>query len=263
MLYFCSKSNEMKSVILCILMCSAICCSGQNLEAPNKANLVGENELRLSLSSLMLRNIQLQYERSLSKKSALVAGVSMIPKGSIPMKSQVESSISDTEMGSDIIKNAELGLTAFTFEFRNYFGKGKAKGFYLAPFYRHNQFEVDKVRLEYESELGLLEENFTAKGKVKSHTFGLLLGVKFKLSTNFYLDWWILGPHFGIGKGSIVGVPDRELTALEQKQVEDELEAIDIPMVEEEVHVSSNRAELSFDGNWGGLRSGLCIGFRF
>ncbi len=222
-----------------------------------------KNELRWNLTSLLVRNFQFQYERALNNKSALVAGISMIPKGGLPMKSAVEDYVTDDEMGRKVIEDAEMSLFAFTAEYRYYLGKGQTKGFYLGPFYRYNQFEVSQIQLEYEDELLGVTQGFSAHGDVTSSTFGLLLGAKFRLSERVSLDWWILGPHIGFGDGSISGVPDRSMTIIEQQEVREELENIDIPFVDEEVKVDANSAELSFEGNWGGFRSGLCIGFSF
>lgn len=221
-----------------------------------------KNHFKMNVTSLLLRNFQFQYERSLSRKTAIAFGIGVIPKGGIPMKNSIENYVSDNDVSKNIIDPASISYFSFTPEFRWYAGKGYGKGFYIAPFYRYSEYKVEGIKLEYSNSLGI-DENFDASGKVKTNTFGLLLGSQFKLGKRVSLDWWILGPNIGFGKGDISGAPSRPLSQTEQDQIRKELEDIDIPFVDEEVKVSSNKAQLIFDGNWGGIRSGLCIGFNF
>ncbi|MEN6619406.1 MAG: hypothetical protein ABFC28_07930, partial [Rikenellaceae bacterium] len=83
------------------------------------------------------------------------------------------------------------------------------------------------------------------------------------LSKHICLDWWILGPHFGVSSGDLTGIPDPALTELEQIELRNKMEDVDIPMIDKKVEVSSNRAAMIFDGSWAGLRAGISIGFKF
>ncbi len=88
-----------------------------------------------------------------------------------------------------------------------------------------------------------------------------MLGSQWKLKKYLYLDWWILGPHYGASKGSIVG--KQSLSPSEQSSLKTELDQIDIPILKTTNTVDANGATVFFKGPWGGVRGGLCLGFRF
>ena len=76
-----------------------------------------------------------------------------------------------------------------------------------------------------------------------------------------YLDWWILGPHYGSSKGSVIG--KKPLSPSEQTSLKAELDGIDIPILKTTNSVDANGATVFFKGPWAGLRAGVCLGFRF
>jgi len=104
---------------------------------------------------------------------------------------------------------------------------------------------------------------FNMEGNIKSSTFGLLLGAQWKLGKRFWLDWQILGPHYGSSKGNIIGNSTISLSANEQTSLRNALLDINLPFSNEKVTVEANKATLSLDGPWAGLRTGLSLGFGF
>ena len=88
-----------------------------------------------------------------------------------------------------------------------------------------------------------------------------MIGAQFKLGNRIYLDWWILGPNYGSSKGSLSG--QKNMDAQEQQDLRDELASLDIPLTKFTYNVNSTGATMDFKGPWAGLRSGICIGFRF
>jgi hypothetical protein len=94
-----------------------------------------------------------------------------------------------------------------------------------------------------------------------------MIGNQWTLGKNMCLDFWILGPHFGISSGNVTGSSSQEMTPEDQQNIRDEMdEALgdaDIPMFEYTISTTSNDVKLDFDGPWGGLRLGLSFGFRF
>ncbi|SDB64772.1 hypothetical protein SAMN03097699_3002 [Flavobacteriaceae bacterium MAR_2010_188] len=219
------------------------------------------NIVKLSLTSLALRNFQFQYERSINRTFSLALGYSFIPEGAFPLEKQILKIIDDPE-GSDIIQNAEFKYSAITPEVRIYLGKGYGKGFYLAPFYRHSKFSVKNVEFSYDTDEGG-EKQVAASGSLKANTFGLVLGAQFNLGQRLVLDWYILGPHYGTSNGNFAGVSNETLSDIEQQSLRDELEDIDLPISDLSYDVNENGAKIKIDGPWGGIRAGLSIGYRF
>jgi hypothetical protein len=225
-------------------------------------NLPKKNNIKISLTSLAFKNLQLQYERSLTKRIGVVIGYSFISKGSVPFKSQLNDLASSNEEGQGIFDNAELGYTAITPEVRFYLGKGYGKGFYIAPFYRNLKYDITGVNFTYTNQFGG-KDDIEVGGKLTANTFGLQFGAQFNLGKNLILDWWIAGPHYGSSNGDFVGVSSRTLTAFEQNELQKELDKIELPLSDVDAKANANGATIKISGPWGGIRSGISLGYRF
>ena len=82
------------------------------------------------------------------------------------------------------------------------------------------------------------------------------------LGKRVFFDWWILGPHYRSGTGDFSGKSSRVLTSKEQNDLREQLEDIDILLTDKTVNV----CQWGFwetDGPWGGIRSGISLGFKF
>jgi hypothetical protein len=90
-----------------------------------------------------------------------------------------------------------------------------------------------------------------------------MIGAQWALGKHICLDWWILGPHFGISSGDVLGLPSAPLSVEDQQEIEDELNGIDFPMFKQTVDVTADKASMIFDGPWAGIRAGLSIGVKF
>jgi hypothetical protein len=225
-------------------------------------DLQKKNNVKISLTSLAFKNFQLQYERSLTKRIGVVIGYSFISKGSVPFKTQLNDLASSSDNSQGIFDNAELGYTAITPEVRFYLGKGYGKGFYIAPFYRNLKYDISGVNFTYTNQLGG-KDDIDVGGKLKANTFGLQFGSQFNLGKNLILDWWIAGPHYGTSKGDFVGVSSRTLTAFEQSELQRELDKIELPLSDVDAKANANGATIKISGPWGGIRSGISLGYRF
>ena len=229
-----------------------------NVDSPKK------NNFKISLTSLIFGNYQLQYERSLTKRIGLVVGYSFIPKGAVPFRTQLNDLTADNADTQGIFENAELGYKAFTPEIRFYLGKGYGKGFYVAPFYRNVQYDINNVNFTFSSDVaGVTEQNLAMGGKLSANSFGLQLGAQFNLGKHIILDWWIVGPHYGTSKGDFVGITDRNLTTFEQQELKKELDNIELPLSDIKSEVNARGAKINVSGPWGGVRSGISLGYRF
>ncbi|MFA5641780.1 MAG: hypothetical protein WC945_03510, partial [Bacteroidales bacterium] len=86
---------------------------------------------------------------------------------------------------------------------------------------------------------------------------------QWSLGKYLVLDWWILGPHIGGAKGSLIGNSSRALSEADQADIKQILDDFDIPLVNKEVIVNTNSAEMNLDGIFGGLRAGITFGIKF
>ncbi len=221
------------------------------------------NLVKVNLTSIPIRNYLFQYERVLSKSISLAISYGTIPEGNIPLKKQILKFADNDEETERIFNSFMLTSYSVTPEIRFYTGKkGYGRGFYLAPFYRNAGYEGSNFLIDFDDEFGN-NQTIDLSGKIKSNTFGILIGAQWSLSKHLVLDWWILGPHYGTGKGSFDGVSSRPLSQSEQQDLRQSLEDIDIPMVDKTINVTSNGATMDLDGFWGGLRAGISFGFKF
>lgn len=201
-----------------------------------------------------------QYERILSKRISISLSYKILPSGKFLFRGLIP--VADPQ-ARESLDNLIVSNSAITPEIRFYLGKkGFGQGFYLAPFYRSAKFGGKGIGIDFTQDNGQ-PATFNMEGNIKSNTFGLLLGAQWKLGKHFWLDWQILGPHYGRAKGDIIGNSTVSLSATEQTSLANALRDIDIPLTNETVTVKANQAILSLNGPWAGIRTGLSLGFGF
>ncbi|MDD4656652.1 MAG: hypothetical protein WC125_07125 [Bacteroidales bacterium] len=222
------------------------------------------NLIKINLTGIPIRNYSGQYERVLNKVISVGLSYRNMPEGNLPFKKQILNSIDDNDTESKhIVNNFRLSNYAITPEIRFYFGKkGYGQGFYIAPFYRNAGYEGSNFDVEYTDDNNN-NQIISLSGDIKSNTFGVLFGAQWSLGKCLVLDWWILGPHIGGAKGSLIGNSSRALSEADQADIKQILDDFDIPLVNKEVIVNTNSAEMNLDGIFGGLRAGITFGIKF
>ncbi len=221
------------------------------------------NIFKINLTSIVLKNYSFQYERIINRKFSFALGFRTMPYGKLPLQGTIEKIVGDNAEAKDQLANFNLGNTAITPEFRFYASKkGYGKGFYLAPFYRNATYKGSGLKFTYENS-AMVESTISMAGELKGNTFGLMLGAQWHLGKHISLDWWILGPHYGNGKGDFTGKTTQPLTQVEQDDLRKELENFEVPLTTKKVIVNASGANVKLDGPFGGVRGGILIGIRF
>lgn len=222
------------------------------------------NLIKINLTGLPIRNYSFQYERVLNKTISVGLSYRFMPEGSLPFKKQILNSIDDNDLEArNIINSFTLSNYAITPEVRFYLGKkGYGRGFYIAPFFRNAKYNGNNFDVDFKDENDN-NQTLSLSGEIKSNTFGILLGAQWSLSKHIVLDWWILGPHIGAGKGDLVGLSSQPLSADAQASIRETLEDFDIPLIDKKVTVNSQGATMELDGMFGGLRAGISFGIKF
>jgi hypothetical protein len=221
------------------------------------------NFIKTNLSSIILKNYSIQYERILSKRISVAVTFRTMPKTSLPFKKKIADAVGDDEDAKDIINKTQLSNFAFTPEIRLYLNKtGFGRGFYFAPFYRYAKFSTNQIPVNYETNSGS-KQSINLGGKLTANTFGAMFGTQRYLSKHVCLDLWMLGAHYGSGNGDFNGIPNVPLSTTEQAEIRDALENIDIPLTNKTVIVTANNVAMKLDGPWAGLRAGISLGFKF
>lgn len=242
----------------------AVC--AQEVPAPLPADTVkiSKNLIKFNVTAAFIKNYSLQYERILSRNVSLGVAVRVMPETGIPYSDNIIKWFDITDPDAqNVIENAIVGNYAITPEVRFYTGKKRyGNGFYFSLFYRYGHYTVDNAIVPYTNDL---DEDITlsSSGNVSSHTGGFMIGAQWALGKHLCLDWWILGPHFGISSGDMNSLPSAPLSEVDQQDIADSLNEIDIPMFDQTVNVTADKVNMVFDGPWGGIRAGLSIGFKF
>lgn len=229
-----------------------------------------KNFLKTNLSSFVLRNFSITYERIFTKRFSLNLGVRWMPNGNLPLKNTIIKIVGDDSDNStededleDFIRETEVGGIAITLEPRFYIGEGYGKGFYFAPYYRYSNFKFGKISVDYQNEFNV-EKTILIGGSIHAHSAGLMIGAQYFLGKGFVLDWWIIGAHYGFSNGDLTGSTAIPLNEYEQQEIKDVINGIEFSDNIKEINVDSNGVEVIMEGPWAGIRAfGISVGYRF
>ena len=225
---------------------------------------ISKNFIKFNITSALIKNYSLQYERILSRGVSMAVTFRMMPESGIPYTDNIFRwfDITDPET-QDIIEKTIIGNYAITPEIRFYTGKKRyGNGFYFALFYRYGHYTVNNALLPYDTDGGD-QVILDTSGDASSHTGGFMLGAQWALGKHICLDWWILGPHFGVSSGDMISWSSDPLSEVDQQDIADALNDIELPMFEQTVNVTADKVSMIFDGPWAGIRAGLSLGVKF
>ncbi len=226
-----------------------------------KDHVPGKNNiLKINLPALVLKNISVQYERKIAKKTSVAVNVHTIPFGSLPFQSTFKSlaNSTSTDVQFDQFKLGSFGVVP---EIRFYVSKkGALHGFYIGPFFSYSTYKVNlPINYSSNTKTGIFDGNLNAT------TGGLQFGSQFSLGKHLTLDWWIFGPNYGSASGSLSFTAS--LSTSDQTDMSNQLAQVqtDAPFKAiKSYSVSSTGANVTAKGPWGGLRGGgFNLGFRF
>jgi len=229
----------------------------------------GKNIIKTNLAGLALRNYNLTYERMLTRKTSFNLGFRTMPSGPVLFKDRILSSIEDAGNTGSVdarneVESIRMSNFAITPEIRFYAGKkGYGHGFYFSLFYRYARHEVGNISVDYQNNAGATR-TATLTGSLTSNTAGFMLGSQWVISNRVALDWWIIGPHFGAGKGTLSGRNSAPISTDDQNSLRTEIENVleAVPFVKNVIDVNALGANVSLTGPWAGVRGGLCLGIR-
>lgn len=234
--------------------------------APDDMVKISKNLIKFNLTSALIKNYSVQYERVLSRNISMAVSFKMMPESNIPSIDDIIQLFGDTDPQTrDIIENLTTKNYTITPEIRFYSGKkGYGRGFYTALFYKYGNYTIDNAKYTYTPEEDAGEDViFNGSGRISSNTGGFMIGAQWGLGKHLCLDWWILGLHFGKSKGNIVALYSEPPSEVDQQSIEDEINAVDIPMLKQTIDVTDDKATLKFTGPWLGVRAGLSFGIKF
>ena len=248
----------MKSVkVLCFLMLFVT----QQITAQeikkDSIQRINKNIVKINLIGFSING---QYERIISKRFSIALSYKILPSGKFLFRGLIPTT---DPQARESLNDLTVSNSAITPEIRLYVGKkGYGQGFYLAPFFRSASFGGKGVGIDFTLDNGQ-SSTFNMEGNIRSNTFGLLIGAQWKLGKRIWLDWQIIGPHYGSANGTITGTSNLSLSPTEQTNLQNALKDISIPFINQNVSVSPNKAIVNLNGPWAGIRTGLSLGISF
>ncbi len=242
-----------------------VCLIGWQAFSQNEASL-GKNIVKFNVASLISRNYQIGAERVLFKPISVGVWYSTVPMGQSPSLYTTRYALNFNEQLTNLIEGSDVEYHAFIAELRLYFGKGPAKGFYIAPFYQTAKYNFENFPFEYESDAGTKEQLPRTRGSLYRDSYGLMIGVQFNIGRHLVLDCFI-GPNYTEASGNFLGLAPN-LSFDEKESLRSNLETIfsNEPNLLNDIGrivTSSTGALVEIYPDWIDLRAGLCIGFRF
>jgi hypothetical protein len=252
-------------LVIILFVATAITATAQKAKSTSEEKTTPPlNFIKVNLTGIPLKNYSFQYERALKRKLSFAIAFRTMPSTGIPFKAQILDAVGTNDPDTkNTIEQLKLSNFAVTPELRFYLSKkGYGRGFYLAPFYRYASFSTNDLLFTFQNSLNI-SRTMNMSGKLTSNTGGLLLGSQWALGKHFCLDLWILGLHYGSGKGNFSGVSGTPLTTEEQNDLRQQLNSLDIPLTTKTVTVNANGALLQLSGPWAGIRSGISFGIKF
>ncbi len=251
---------KMKKIILSSLLL-ALCISAD----AQRRNDFGDSDIpksvaKINVFSIAQSTISLQYEYILGAKTSVAMGVRFSPNKKAPGQLFTDPTTGAPEAGG--ITDVKFGGYAFTPEFRYYLSKQAGKGFYIGPFARYEKFTMS-------SNIFLQDNNTTNtaqfKGSLGGIGAGVLFGSQFSLGEKFSLDWWIFGPYFKSHKLAFKATSaDFGLSVTELSDLNAELNSIENTVLNGFSGTATNQEiSLSAKTKLPGIRTGLCLGYRF
>ena len=256
----------MKRIILFALLFIAI----HDIKA--QSLIGGDNIIKTNLSADALQNFNLTFEKSINHFMSISASYATMPKRGIPLKSLAKQFIDNTNFDFD---NFKISNNALTIESRFYLGLQKMSGFYIAPYARFGNMELDvPINYQYTTQAssvnGVTVASKTVKaktnlnGSIRSQSVGAYFGMQFQLLTKLVLDVWAIGGHYGSSNGKLqailpTGTPSE--AAISLKSTIDNTNANPFHL---NTTISGNTITTNTDGPWLGIRgAGITLGFRF
>lgn len=228
-----------------------------------------KNLIKLSFPIFNLPAISLQYERNIYKKITAGVALSYVSEQEfLILKLYTQQKISN-DFSKHQLSNIKTSITSVSPEVKIYFGKDVFKGFYLSPFVRFAKYDVEFPLQFVEDNLDKYYQHVTFSGKFNSFTYGLSIGAQWEIYKNFYLDWLIVGPHFGNSTEHLI--LESDLSFMQQKGIRKSLDIIqtsirmtdELPDIEFDYEVNENGGTVTIKNPWAGMRLQLGIGYRF
>jgi len=229
----------------------------------------GTSVIKFNTTSFVTNHYMFQYERVLSPKHSIAIGIGFSSDAELPFKEQLLDAADGNQDAINAIESTKFDKLTITPEYRFYTGSKVAPiGFYVAPFMRYMHMSSDQI-YPFTTSDGNYHE-IPVQGTFDCFGAGAMIGIQWALGSHLTLDWWILGPFYGVQDGSFHGTGDlTDYTTQDAADLESDIESVDLGPWSVEATVSgagttNGVVDATVEGPYLGLRAfGFALGFRF
>ena len=225
--------------------------------------------LKTNLLNLPLKTFNLEYERSFRPNISIGEDVSFTPKRDVPFKGSIIDKITN-ENAKKSVEETRFNQFSIIPQARFYFGdRDVFTRFYTSPYIKYSRYQTSST-LFYNSNVvntansTLIPIEVPISGNINTLSAGIAVGLQFQILKSLYLDWKIIGTHYGFlfGKGS--GTSTQALSENLQEEIRKSLQKLDdLPFYSFPHTVTQDRVELKPKGANVGFTSAISVGYRF
>ena len=261
----------MKKVLPLLFLMPAIVFSQKDSTVVKKY-AAGGNIVKINLSSLLLNNYNITYERRIANKVSFSIGYRYMPNGELPYQKQISNLLNFKDIDLSAFR---LGGYAITPELRIYTHKNM-RGFYIAPYGRYTSMDMSlpvTYTVTPPAPNPPQTKNAFFNGTVTAFSGGVMIGTQHNIFKNCVIDIWIIGAHFGNSNGDLTATFSPALSSTyppppnsERESLQKAIDNIDASpfKITGKVDASGSFAKLNSSGPWVGVRAiGINFGFRF
>lgn len=242
---------------------------GVAFNASAQSLIGGDNIIKTNLSSNLLQNYNITYERNLNHFMSASISYRNMAKTKLPLKAIAKKFIQNDNIDFD---NFEIGNNALTAELRFYLGLSKMSGFYIAPYARSAAFDLTiPINYSYTPSQTIpsvipkeIQLKSNLDGTIRSTSYGAYIGIQFQVLTKIVVDFWLVGGHYGSSNGKLIynapeGTPNLAIEALKRA-----VDQTNVNPFQFKTTTTTNGIITDTQGPWAGIRGlGLTLGVRF
>lgn len=225
--------------------------------------------LKTNLLNLPLKTFNIEYERSFRPNISIGVDISFTPTRELPFESAITDKITN-ENAKKSVEETRFSQFSIIPQARFYFGdRDVFTRFYTSPYIKYSRYRASST-LFYNSSF-VNTANTTPvpievpiSGNINTLSAGIAVGLQFQILKSLYIDWKIIGTHYGFTFGKGAGESNAPLTNQMQEDIRKSLQKLDdIPFYSFPHTVTENSVEIKPKGANIGITSAVSIGYRF
>lgn len=226
-----------------------------------------EHLIKTNLLNLPLKTFNLEYERSFRPNISIGIDISFTPTRTLPFKNSIVDKITN-ENAKKSVDRARFNQFTIMPQARFYFGdRDVFTRFYASPYIKYSRYHANTdlfYNYQDATTATIVPVEIPISGNLNTWSAGIAVGLQFQVLKSLYLDWKIIGTHYGFAFGKGAGKSSLPLTQPLQDNIKESLEELDdIPIYSFSHTVTGNSVEIKPKGLNIGITSAISIGYRF